>query len=331
MRILNTITEYAEQKPCRTAEQMANICCEPADGLMCCEVARRWEGFSISELQDGRLWKWGENRYGEPERQEISIPVDGQGRDASGTRVVVELARRAQPCGEIITKYDIAPNNCCEDVEDISIDEEYTPDILPHGQSVEVFWHGGVPPFTVRTTSAGTSLAGGFREIVTGGDRMIVTASETFCGSTAVIVSDACSSAKKMLRSDIGQWLGDCYAYYWIAPRWGAHNNDVMDATADNCIYDCHSTTMTVSGYRGIVGTFRWSGGYWDTMIGYGSGGDGGCSQATPSAAWTAIQNKMEELQIPELTYPQSYAPNGPSDMPVPPGCSGAATCRWVC
>ena len=111
------------------------------------------------------------------------------------------------PCGKLYESWE-GRKNCCEGVPALAWDDEATPDVLPHGRSIIIAWTGSDGrEVTVTTSSNGTYFSDG-RKTATGyGSSIELKAGETFCGSTAVTVSDGCSTSTHMIRSDLGQWL----------------------------------------------------------------------------------------------------------------------------
>lgn len=189
-RIIETVEEKAELPPCKTAAEMEEVCCEKAGELRCCRVVTPdWDGYTTQEFLDFH-----------------GIVLDDQGRDGDGRYVTIEDLPRDTPCGEDETDYDTKPSNCCDEIDDIIIDREMTPDLLPYGQCIHLYWTDGVPPYTLKTTSNGTYFPGGRKIIETTGNSATLCAEETFCGSTALIISDACSSESMTIRSSDGRW-----------------------------------------------------------------------------------------------------------------------------
>ena len=192
-RVLETITEYAEQPPCKTAEEMEEICCEPTAALQCCtKVDPQWEGHTLAEAL-----------------AHLGIVLDASGRDQNGDYVSVEFAPRLKPCGEQVTEYDTSPTNCCDVVVPLAVDNDSTPDVLPAGESIMIYFDDGVAPYTIKTSNSNTRLGNGRRSQVSESPVALVAANEDFCGATEISCSDGCTSVSKKVRSDQGHWVVD--------------------------------------------------------------------------------------------------------------------------
>jgi len=190
-RIIETVVEYRTQPPCRSADEMEKICCETSPALQCCEkIVPEWDGHTADELL-----------------KKYHPDLDDQGRDAQGRYVIIELAPRTKPCGELVVKYDVSGGNCCDEVPPVSIDHSLTPDILPAGKNITVYWSGGDGKYTIKTLAANTSFDNGHKVIAVDGNSTVLHAGLEFCGSAIITVEDACSQATIAVRSDQGQWV----------------------------------------------------------------------------------------------------------------------------
>lgn len=190
-RIIETETRYTTEPPCRTAEEMAEICCEEAPALPCCEKTEGdWGGFTEEEVL-----------------AKLGIVLDAQGRDEQGRYVEIRFEPRDRPCGEMVTKYDLRKNNCCGEIPPLAWNHEATPDVLPHGGEIWLYATGGVAPYSFSVTNHALFFDDGRRSWVSNVPYARLHAGETFCGSAVVMISDGCSSAQLEVRSDLGGWV----------------------------------------------------------------------------------------------------------------------------
>lgn len=190
-RVIETVTEYQDKPPCRTAAQMTTLCCEKKPALPCCEKVEPWSGYTDAEILD-----------------RLGIVLDSQGRDDQGRKVIIERLPRKGLCGEQVTKYDLTAKNCCDKVTPLAFDHAATPEILPHGRSIIIAWTGSDGrEVTVTTSSNATWFSDGRKTAIGHGDSIEIFAGPTFCGATSVSVTDHCSVATVVLRSDMGQWV----------------------------------------------------------------------------------------------------------------------------
>lgn len=193
-RVIETITEYATKEPCRTAEQMEDICCEPTSALECCRtVEPRWEGHTEQEALE-----------------HLGITLDEQGRDSAGEYVSIELYPRTKPCGEKVTEYDLRPTHCCDEIDAMSWDEAVSVDFLPDGQKGVVAVDGGMGPFTWTAVSDGLYLLRPDGQVTKRLSTDLPVAwvymAHDACGSTSLSVSDGCTEITRRIRSENGNW-----------------------------------------------------------------------------------------------------------------------------
>lgn len=189
LRVLETVTRYLDKPPCRTAEQMTKICCKTAEALPCSEKVEAWDGYSDEEFA-----------------KKLNLNLDAQGRDEQGRYVEIRRIPRSGPCGEKVTRYNVDPRGCCDEATPMAWNAEATPDVLPHGQTIWIYATGGIPPYRFSVTSNGLFFDDGRRSWVNGVPYARLHAGETFCGAAAVKVSDGCSSAICVVRSDLDRW-----------------------------------------------------------------------------------------------------------------------------
>lgn len=314
-RIIATETVVAEQgDPCKTAEQMEQICCGPRPKLQCCEEV-------VGEIQ-GDTEKALEN---------LGLTLDADGRDQDGRLIEIRWKTRKNPCGKVVHKYDLTPKNCCEEVEELAIDWESSVDVLEPGTRGLVSFTGGRLPVFVKIRGNGFTLDGyNTREAWAHSRSFYVYAHEFACGSGPITLDDGCSVAQGSVRATVGQWDGLCIA-------WSIDGDEPQNISGNyrrlGTIGDCG----TIENYNAVVGgqqiyvrqdyseAFRWVG-YW-------------------SQWWRIIQGNLarDELDAwlaarlgegwPQGVGPQEYAPNGPGDvydlgLPV---CSPDGSCRWIC
>jgi hypothetical protein len=190
-RVVETKTHYQPKPPCRTAKQMTTLCCEDTAALQCCEKVEPWDGYTREEVLD-----------------RLGIKLDANGRDQRGRYVNIIRKERSRPCGEKRTAYDLSPKRCCEDVPALKWRDDVTPDVLPAGSSIIIAWEGSDGRETiVKTSSNATWFSDGRKTAIGYGNSIELFAGETFCGATSVTVSDGCSEATVVVRSDQGQWV----------------------------------------------------------------------------------------------------------------------------
>jgi len=109
-------------------------------------------------------------------------------------------------CGTIYWNTVLTSLSCCDIAEPIVWDDESTPDILPADESIWIYVTGGIAPYTFKTSSNGTWFPDGRKTWVTDVPHAQLHAGPTFCGLTAVSVSDGCSSVSEEIRADQGEW-----------------------------------------------------------------------------------------------------------------------------
>jgi hypothetical protein len=211
MRIINTYREPVDPDHVLTDAEIRDLCCELVPVDPCSEVGR----VSVYDGADAEHRDFDEEaalaaaRAEYPKARILGVQVEGIG-PPSGT-----------PCGKLYESW-IGRNNCCEGVSDITIDDEATPDVLPHGGSIVVFWQGGTGLYQVSTSSNATHFSDGKKTAVGNGNSIELEADVTFCGSTSLEVTDGCSTATVLIRSDLGQWVFAGYGCQ-LSGREGEH------------------------------------------------------------------------------------------------------------
>lgn len=109
-------------------------------------------------------------------------------------------------CGKFYYRQTVKPKNCCDEVEPLYFDDDQTADVLPAGGSIYLFASGGIPPYTFTTSSNATSFPDGRKTWTTDYPVALLEAGPTFCGLTAVSVTDGCTTDTVEIRSDLGSW-----------------------------------------------------------------------------------------------------------------------------
>ncbi len=119
---------------------------------------------------------------------------------------VVPVSPPDGDCGIVTTKQLLIPRDCCDFSTDIVIDTSATPDILPAGESITLYFAGGQPPYLIKSSAANVSIDGAGQSAVTYLQHADISATEDFCGATEIRVEDSCSMDKIVLRSSEGDW-----------------------------------------------------------------------------------------------------------------------------
>jgi hypothetical protein len=191
MKIVETITHYRKQKPCKTASQMEVICCEATGALQCCEeVEKNWSGYSAQDVAEA-----------------MGLKLASDGRESPGHYVKITFVARKNPCGEKLTKQDTSPNNCCEGVELLGWDSSESATVISDMSSAVVVVTGGRPPFNVSIRGSGFYLDNqNSRDGIVDG-RSIRIYTSAACGCGVITVSDGCSVVSGVVRSDNGRWI----------------------------------------------------------------------------------------------------------------------------
>ncbi|MGV0961855.1 MAG: hypothetical protein ACOYB1_18675 [Limnohabitans sp.] len=200
MRIINTHREPVPPAKVLTEAEILSLCCKVVPVDECSEVGRVgvYEGADEKHRNFDEDEALAQARAAYPKARILKVQVEGIG-PPPGT-----------PCGKLYESW-IGRNNCCEGVPALAWNMDITPDVLPHGGSIIIAWEGGTGTYQVTTSSNGTYFSDGRKSATGTGHSIKLSASETFCGGTAVTVSDSCSEATITIRSDLGQWvsLGD--------------------------------------------------------------------------------------------------------------------------
>lgn len=192
-RILRTETEYSEKPPCRTAEEMEELCCHPREALPCCMKVGPYSGHEEKDALE-----------------KLGIELDDEGRDANGHKVVIEWKPRKHPCGWTETEFNLEQKDCCEGVSEVSFPPAYNPSVIADYSSALLYIGGGKGPFTLITENENIYFkdANGWktRRLVTE-QRWNVVYADDHCGTAEIMVLDACDQeAYHYLRSPDGQW-----------------------------------------------------------------------------------------------------------------------------
>lgn len=197
MRILNTYREYVDPDSRLTEAEIVALCCAKVPVDPCSEVGRvsDYTGAEQKNFNFDPDADLAAARAANPNIRILSVRTEGIGPPPG------------MPCGKKHESWE-GHNNCCEDVTPLSWDMNVTPDVLPHNSSIIIAWTGGTGGETTVTTSSNATWFDDGRKSATGyGTSIKLLSGETFCGATAVTVSDGCSEATVVIRSDLGQWV----------------------------------------------------------------------------------------------------------------------------
>lgn len=192
MRILNTYYEDVPPSNVLTPEEILELCCEVVPVDECSEVGKvtPYEGADQSDIDKDAALE--QARADNPGKRILSVQIE-------------DVGRPGKPCGEQHETWQDRLN-CCDEVPQIYFDKGMTPEVLPAGGEIYIFASGGIPPYTFRTTSHATSFPDGRRDWTTIYPVALLSAGPTFCGLTAIYVTDGCSTDNMEIRSDIGEW-----------------------------------------------------------------------------------------------------------------------------
>lgn len=317
-RIIETESIFAEkEEPCKTVDQMEQICCEPKPKLECCEkvVDPNWQGFTADEVRD---------KLGAEENPYIEYRPKA----------------RKNPCGKLTHKYDLTPKNCCDEVEPLEIDTEASVSVLEPDTHGNVYFTGGKFPVLVKVRGNGFTLDGyNQREgWIDGPNRgFTVYAHEFACGSAPITLDDGCSVAQGSVRSTVGRWTGYCYSYYWN-PATLYYLNDyphgVFGAAINNCVIYGYieqrgwtgNVYRNTSGHTYLLRNYIWNtdDGYWEPH-----GSSGIQSGYYIPEYWEMVLSYINSTGIPANTLPNIHSPNGPTESKY---CSHPEfRCEFIC
>jgi len=128
---------------------------------------------------------------------------------ANETVVLIPVGPLDGVCGEIETRYDVAPKNCCDDefLTEIVYDIENSADIIADGSGGLVLWEGGQAPYEVSVRGQGFFLDRNYTvtDATTNSSSLIIR-TEDACGVGSISITDGCSVATGYVRSTEGEW-----------------------------------------------------------------------------------------------------------------------------
>lgn len=301
-RIVETVTEYEQKPPCRTAEEMAEICCEDTPALPCCEKVEPWQGYTTEEALE-----------------HLGIELDDQGRDSDGNYVVIDWLPRKSPCGIQVTEYDVTPKNCCDDPEltPLEYDIDSAVEVLAPGSDGIVYFSGGRLPVFIKIRGVGFTLDGySQRDGWIYGNSFRIFAHEFACGTCLVTLNDGCSIAIGEIRSTAGHWDGICPGYtVYCTDAYGSSYGTTMSFNFNSA---CEFVTAPEGAnnytHRCTAASYRYiGGGGWSAT--------GGASLEPVTAATLAFLMGMDV-----------GTSLGPDPGPYRDICIvNASPCRWIC
>jgi hypothetical protein len=197
MRIINTYREAVEPERQLTESEILELCCAKVGVDPCSEVGRvsDYDGADADHRNFNEDQALAAARAANPGKRILSVRAEGIGPPPG------------MPCGKKYETWE-GQNNCCEGVTPLAWDMNVTPDVLPHNSSIIIAWTGGTGGETTITTSSNATFFDDGRRSITGyGSSVRLRSGETFCGATSVTVSDGCSEATVVIRSDQGHWV----------------------------------------------------------------------------------------------------------------------------
>lgn len=230
-RVIETITKYSTDSPCKTAEEMEKVCCVPTAALQCCEKVEPWGGYSQEEVL-----------------KKAGISLDEQGRDAQGRIVEVRFEQRSKPCGEKKTKYDTSLGNCCDQVEPIAVDTENSIEIIADNSTGIIYVTGGQIPFRVRVGGVGFYIANtqnpadGFRDAEIFG-RTIPIMTLDACGVGLFEIDDGCNVIVVEVRATNGSW----FAIPWNESVGSRFQDEEPESYYSGGTSECHTGTVVTA------------------------------------------------------------------------------------
>jgi hypothetical protein len=178
---------------------------------VCCEYPPYWR---VLESCQSRIYsKAGGQKINPEQAAEYAKYAGGTYNDGGFLENIeavqfIPVGPGADGCGEAYHTQVVRPRGCCDDVEQIEFDYDFSPQVLPPEEDIELRWLGGKSPFKVKTTDVNTHFGQpGKREVIIGGNYIRLVANVWFCGHTTVIVDDGCSVATFEVRSTVGRWV----------------------------------------------------------------------------------------------------------------------------
>lgn len=246
MRIIETetIEEPIEEY---TDEQILAICCEEVDADPCFKAGERTEEMSALP-QDSEY-------YPEETLELIEKAKEHHSGTKSDPLIVIRNEDRKNPCGEQETKY-VHTGSCCDKVEPLILDENYSVDVLADNSYGYIRVSGGRLPLTVSVRGQGFYLDPNhtMRDgTIDGGVFVVYTGAA--CGPCKITVSDGCSVYVGTIHSVNGHWEGGFfYEILNYGTSSGYDNRDGVSFPNNPCV-----GIISLGGDRGFGTCTRWA------------------------------------------------------------------------
>jgi hypothetical protein len=113
-----------------------------------------------------------------------------------------------ETCGDVLNETVVQQPHCCDGVIPVTVDEDNSAYVLPHGGSASLFINDGKAPYTFHITGQNVFFDSGLRYKVTNNMGVGLYASLDFCGTAEVTVEDSCGFTDSfVIMSDMGYWL----------------------------------------------------------------------------------------------------------------------------
>lgn len=197
MRIIETEYREKEKPPYKTEEQVEDLCCESHPALPCKEVWGIWDRYSDEDVL-----------------KELGIFIDENGLDESGRPVEIRYKSRENPCGYLVTKFDLSGKSCCDEAIPLEYLEDESGDIVAPNSFVKIAVLGGLSDLTVSVRGSGFWLDSErtIRDATFIGNNnplipfYITVYTTAACGYCAVTVNDGCSSVEGDIKGTDGFW-----------------------------------------------------------------------------------------------------------------------------
>jgi hypothetical protein len=257
--------------------------------------------------------------------------------DGTGTKdgrlTMIAWRPRRNPCGKVIERVKMDPNNCCDEVEPLAFDWDSSVEVLEPDSSGFVSFTGGRLPALVKIRGNGFSLDGyNTRDAWTYHRTFRVYAHAMACGTAPIAIDDGCTVASGAVRSSLGHWTGGCYRYHEKAV--GEKYSDIILRTPvalspDGCavietaLQNWQSFPEPVR-YYSIEGALkRWDRFEWENAVPLQIvGGD------ILADEWDAV---MAQISVPVVTVSWgTIQTDPPQGSGAAYSCNGS-DCRWLC
>lgn len=111
-------------------------------------------------------------------------------------------------CGKIYYEQKVNRRPCCDEVEPMAWDSDFSVEILAPGTRGIVGVIGGRPPYSwsIRGTGFALNAEGTIRDGVSNDSRIWVYAGPDACGTAQITVDDGCSVVSGLIRATVGRW-----------------------------------------------------------------------------------------------------------------------------